>query len=126
MPSSRILVGDLAVPCREVHLTNGDSLRLYDTEGPPALPGGGLPPGRARWIAARAGDRTPTQLWYAKQGVVTEEMRFAAIREGCDPEKVRSEIARGRAILPANIRHPELEPMVIGKAFLCKVNANIG
>ncbi len=126
MTASRVLVGDLAVPCREIHLTNGESIRLYDTAGPAILPEGGLPPGRAQWIARRTGDRTPTQLWYARQGVVTEEMRFAAIREGCEAEKVRSEIARGRAILPANRCHPELEPMVIGKAFLCKVNANIG
>jgi phosphomethylpyrimidine synthase len=62
----------------------------------------------------------------ARRGEITEEMRFVAIREGVSPELVRDEIAAGRAILPANIRHPELEPMIIGRAFLVKINANIG
>ncbi|HEU4474762.1 MAG TPA: phosphomethylpyrimidine synthase ThiC, partial [Gemmatimonadales bacterium] len=67
-----------------------------------------------------------TQLRYARLGQVTPEMEFAAIREGVDPELVRSEVARGRAIIPANINHPELEPMVIGRRFHVKINANIG
>jgi phosphomethylpyrimidine synthase len=67
-----------------------------------------------------------TQMHHARRGVVTPEMEFVAIREGCEPEKVRSEIARGRAILPANINHPESEPMIIGRNFLVKINANIG
>jgi phosphomethylpyrimidine synthase len=67
-----------------------------------------------------------TQMHYARRGAVTPEMEFVAIREGCEPEKVRSEIARGRAILPANVNHPESEPMVIGRNFLVKINANIG
>ncbi|MEE1622058.1 phosphomethylpyrimidine synthase ThiC [Zafaria sp. Z1313] len=70
--------------------------------------------------------RRVTQMHYARAGLVTEEMRYAALREGCDPELVRSELAAGRAILPANVNHPESEPMVIGKAFLVKINANIG
>lgn len=61
-----------------------------------------------------------TQMYYAKKGVVTEEMAFAAAREGIDPEFVRSEVARGRAIIPANRRHLELEPTVIGRNFLVK------
>ena len=81
---------------------------------------------RASWLARRAGDATPTQLYYARQGVVTEEMCWVAERERVDPELVRAEIASGRAILPANIRHLELEPMVIGKRFKTKINANIG
>ena len=81
---------------------------------------------RAPWVARRSGDATPTQLWYARQGVVTEEMRFIADRERIDPESIRSEVALGRAIIPANIRHLELEPMVIGKKFKTKINANIG
>ena len=81
---------------------------------------------RAPWVARRTGDATPTQLFYARQGVVTEEMRFIADRERIDPESVRSEVALGRAIIPANIRHTELEPMVIGKKFKTKINANIG
>jgi phosphomethylpyrimidine synthase len=69
---------------------------------------------------------TPTQLHYARRGVVTPEMAFAAMREGVAVEVVREEIAAGRAILPANVNHPETEPMVIGRRFLVKVNANIG
>jgi phosphomethylpyrimidine synthase len=67
-----------------------------------------------------------TQMYYAKQGLITPEMEFVAIREHCDPEFVRKEIACGRAILPANINHPETEPMIIGRNFLVKINANIG
>ena len=63
---------------------------------------------------------------YARQGVITEEMRHVALREGLEPELVRSEVARGRMIIPANINHPELEPMGIGIAASCKINANIG
>jgi phosphomethylpyrimidine synthase len=74
----------------------------------------------------RRGRGPVTQMYYARRGNVTPEMEFVAIREGCEPEKVRSEIARGRAILPANINHPETEPMVIGRNFLVKINANIG
>ncbi|MFC8501362.1 phosphomethylpyrimidine synthase ThiC [Pedococcus sp. NPDC057267] len=70
--------------------------------------------------------RCVTQMHYARQGIVTPEMEFVALREDCDVELVRSEVAAGRAIIPANINHPESEPMVIGRAFLVKVNANIG
>jgi phosphomethylpyrimidine synthase len=116
----------------------------------------GLPPLRAEWIAARGGvEQVPrpyrpqttaarpelppsferpllrgtqpvTQLHYARRGIVTPEMEFIAVREGLDAEFVRSEVARGRAIIPANINHPELEPMIIGRNFLVKINANIG
>ncbi len=67
-----------------------------------------------------------TQMHYARRGIVTPEMAFVAIREGVEPEFVRGEIARGRAILPANVNHPESEPMIIGRNFLVKINANIG
>jgi phosphomethylpyrimidine synthase len=67
-----------------------------------------------------------TQMHYAKRGEITPEMDFVARREGMSPELVRSEVARGRAIIPANINHPELEPMIIGRAFKVKINANIG
>jgi phosphomethylpyrimidine synthase len=67
-----------------------------------------------------------TQMHYAKRGMITPEMDFIAVREGMDAEFVRSEVARGRAIIPANINHPELEPMIIGRAFHVKINANIG
>ncbi len=162
----RVLTGPLGTPVTRVHLTNGETFDCYSTSGPPAVPGEGLPPLRAGWIAAR-GDteeyagrepsllddgrsavrrgarraewpgeryvprralpgRTVTQLHLARRGVTTEEMRYAAQREGCDPELVRSEVAAGRAIIPANVNHPESEPMVIGRRFLVKVNANIG
>ncbi|RXJ00429.1 phosphomethylpyrimidine synthase ThiC [Anaerobacillus alkaliphilus] len=67
-----------------------------------------------------------TQMYYAKQGIVTPEMEFVAIRENMDPQFVREEIARGRAIIPNNINHPESEPMIIGRNFHVKINANIG
>ncbi|WP_088106097.1 phosphomethylpyrimidine synthase ThiC [Halalkalibacter urbisdiaboli] len=67
-----------------------------------------------------------TQLHYAKKGIITPEMEFIAIRENMDPEFVRSEVARGRAIIPSNINHPESEPMIIGRNFHVKINANIG
>ena len=111
----------------------------------------GLPELRRPWIAARGGEaRTDpvrknspglelqrprqvlrgrgnvTQMHYARKGVVTPEMEFVAIRENLPAEFVRSEVARGRAIIPANINHPESEPMAIGRGFLVKINANIG
>ncbi|MEV4777295.1 phosphomethylpyrimidine synthase ThiC [Microbacterium sp. LWH12-1.2] len=70
--------------------------------------------------------RTVTQMHYARHGVITPEMRFVAVREACDVELVRSEVAAGRAIIPVNVNHPESEPMIIGRAFLVKINANIG
>ncbi|MEN2738508.1 phosphomethylpyrimidine synthase ThiC [Microbacterium sp. X-17] len=70
--------------------------------------------------------RTITQMRYARDGVITPEMRFVALRENCDVELVRAEVAAGRAIIPNNVNHPESEPMIIGKAFLVKINANIG
>src|SRR5256885_4899629 len=70
--------------------------------------------------------RNDSQMHYARQGVITEEMAFVAGREKIEPELVRSEIARGRAIIPANIHHQSLEPMGIGVAFKCKINSNIG
>jgi phosphomethylpyrimidine synthase len=75
---------------------------------------------------ALRGRSTVTQLHYARLGEITPEMEFAALREGLPPELVRDEIARGRAIIPANINHPELEPMIIGRRFRVKINANIG
>lgn len=80
---------------------------------------------RTEWIARREGPIV-TQMHFARKGVVTEEMELVARREGLDPELVRSEVARGRMVIPANVRHPELEPMAIGIASRCKINANIG
>ena len=196
---------DLRVPMREVTLTNGEAIALYDTSGPYTEPTAdidvrrGLAPLRAGWIDARgdtesytgrspqplddgtkheaerltalrleaaALQRTPrrarsgsnvTQMHYARRGIVTPEMEYVAIRENgkrewmaeylsdsereqrlrgnpmgaqipriVTPEFVRDEVARGRAIIPANINHPEVEPMAIGRNFLVKINANIG
>ncbi|MEO3715387.1 phosphomethylpyrimidine synthase ThiC [Roseateles flavus] len=195
---------DLRVPLREIALTNGERISVYDPSGPYTDPGAaidvkkGLPTPRAAWVEAR-GDtqayegrplqliddglrdqeqqlrlrelsaglqRQPrrakaganvSQMHYARRGLITPEMEFVAIRENqrlewmreyeadaerqqrlagnpfgasipdvITPEFVRDEIARGRAIIPANINHPELEPMIIGRNFLVKVNANIG
>ncbi len=90
-------------------------------------PGGLAAPGSSqrRPLRAQPG-RTVTQLHYARRGEITPEMEFAAVREGVEAELIRTEIAAGRAILLANVNHPESEPMVIGRAFLVKVNANIG
>jgi phosphomethylpyrimidine synthase len=198
---------DLRVPVREVRLTSGETVSLYDTSGPYSDPDvpidvrRGLPGVRGSWIEDR-GDtesyegrarlaqddgarddsaervaslraeaaglqrrprralagRAVTQMHYARRGIVTPEMEFVALRENgrrewmadyladtarerrlagdpigaqippgpVTPEFVRQEVARGRAIIPANINHPELEPMAIGRNFLVKVNANIG
>jgi phosphomethylpyrimidine synthase len=78
-----------------------------------------------RPLRAKSG-RNVTQLHYARKGIITPEMEFIAIREGMSPEFVRDEVAAGRAIIPANINHPECEPMIIGRNFHVKINANIG
>jgi len=136
---------DLQVPFKEVHLASGEMpLRLYDTSGPQRDAPAGLPPLRSRWVEDRRDvhvkrredtgrtvlrantGRRVTQMHYARGGIITPEMEFAAIREGVTPEVVRGEIASGRAILPNNVNHPESEPMLIGSKFLVKVNANIG
>src|SRR5215212_1816426 len=86
-----------------------------------------MPPALAeRMRRALRGDGAVTQLHFARRGVITPEMEFIAVREGFDAEFVRSEVARGRAIIPSNINHPELEPMIIGRNFAVKINANIG
>ncbi len=76
--------------------------------------------------STRRGRGPVTQMHYARKGEVTAEMEFVALRENMDPEFIREEIAIGRAIIPANINHPEIEPMIIGRGFLVKINANIG
>lgn len=186
--SQKIYVSPLKVAMREVALSNGETVTLYDTSGPYTDPHimmewpNGLPSVRSAWIEARqdtepyAGNRHPTpealrrqprraksgkivtQMHYAKQGIITPEMEYVAIRENqqreiwcqryaqnAEREKrlkpqhsmmtqfkpitaefVRSEVASGRAIIPSNINHPESEPMIIGRNFLVKVNANIG
>src|SRR5262249_28815130 len=81
---------------------------------------------RKEWVAKRENDWIRTQMHYARQGIVTEEMHYVARRENLTPELVRSEVARGRMIIPANIHHTNLEPMCIGVASKCKINSNIG
>ncbi|MFI6847152.1 phosphomethylpyrimidine synthase ThiC [Kitasatospora sp. NBC_00085] len=168
---------DLRVPYREVVLTNGRTVPLYDTSGPYTDPSyepdvrRGLPALRDPWIRQRGdveeydgrearpeddgikhtsprggnlrnldavfpgrprrplrgrGGAAVTQLAYAKRGIVTPEMEFVALREGLAPEYVRAEVARGRAVIPVNVNHPEVEPAIIGTNFLVKINANIG
>jgi phosphomethylpyrimidine synthase len=91
-----------------------------------------VPKPRAEWItkrnehAAKTGDSNMSQMHFARQGLVTEEMAFIAHKEKIAPELVRSEVAKGTMIIPANINHPELEPMAIGVESRCKINANIG
>jgi phosphomethylpyrimidine synthase len=122
----RELAGGARVPFRRVNLSDGDHLDLYDTSGPYTDSAAvidlaaGLPhrPGVVR-------DRG-TQLQRARNGEITAEMAFIAEREGVRADLVRDEVARGRAVIPANHNHPESEPMIIGKAFGVKVNANIG
>jgi phosphomethylpyrimidine synthase len=187
---------DLAVPLREIELSNGEAFRVYDPSGPYTDDSAridvkrGLPPMRSSWATGRGGvepyegraikpednggvgekhladafevTRQPlrglpgapvTQLELARAGIVTDEMVYVAHRENIGrqqaakeaaarledgesfgaavppfvtPEFVRDEVARGRAIIPANINHPESEPMIIGRNFLTKINANIG
>ncbi|WP_227997370.1 phosphomethylpyrimidine synthase ThiC [Nocardia australiensis] len=124
-------VDDLRIPVRRVNLTNGDHFDVYDTSGPYTDDTAtidlevGLPKLRDGWTKP-ALDGPPTQLAWARQGTITPEMRFIAAREGLDAELVRDEVAAGRAVIPANHKHPELEPTIIGKKFLVKINANIG
>ncbi len=113
------------VPFRRINLTNGEHLDVYDTSGPYTDPDAridleaGLP---CRPVVRDRG----TQLQRARAGEITAEMAFIAEREGVPSELVRSEVAAGRAVIPANHNHPESEPMIIGKAFAVKINANIG
>src|ERR1700743_3401858 len=116
----------LRVPFRRVNLSTGDHFDLYDTSGPYTDPDAvidlksGLPP-RPGAVRARA-----TKLRGPRAAEITAEMAFIAAREEMPAELVRDEVARGRAVIPANHNHPEIEPMIIGKAFAVKVNAHIG
>jgi phosphomethylpyrimidine synthase len=132
------------VPMREITLGAGEpALRVYDTSGPRGTeprsacrPSAPVDPRARRRRAgpherphgnpARQTGAAVTQLHYARRGEVTPEMEFIALREGLPVDFVRSEVARRRAIIPSNINHPELEPMIIGRNFLVKINANIG
>ena len=138
---------DIRVPARHIAVhpsAREPGITVYDSSGPYTDPhtdidiARGLAALRAPWIEARgdverrgrivrARDGVAvTQLAYARAGVITPEMEFVALRESVAPEFVRAEVAAGRAIIPANINHPESEPMIIGRNFLVKINANIG
>ena len=132
----------IEVGMKEVDLQNEEKILLYDTAGVYAEENyqintsKGLPKIREKWIKERVNSDggNKTQLWYAKKGIITAEMEYVAARENqgqttgnlITPEIVREEIAAGRAILPSNPKHPEAEPMIIGRKFLVKINANIG
>ena len=155
-PNSRKVyknVYNLDIPYRAITISEASGgnkdFHVYDTTGPYTQPDyeidlkKGLPKTRNDWIKKRNDsyntlkkfENNKTQLAYAKSGIITKEMEYVAARENSysdiegleiTPEFVRSEIEAGRAIIPSNINHPELEPMIIGKNFLTKVNANIG
>lgn len=132
---------NLRVPVRRINLTDGTHFDAFDTSGiyteenPELNLKEGLAKTRDSWpkapaVPAVAGSeeapKVKTQLAWARAGIVTPEMAFIAARENVDPEVVREEVAAGRAVIPANHKHPETEPMIIGKRFATKINANIG
>ncbi|MCA0443963.1 phosphomethylpyrimidine synthase ThiC [Corynebacterium amycolatum] len=132
---------NLRIPVRRINLTDGTHFDAYDTSGiyteenPELNLKEGLAKTRDSWpkapaVPAVAGSedapKVKTQLAWARAGIVTPEMAFIAARENVDPEVVREEVAAGRAVIPANHKHPETEPMIIGKRFATKINANIG
>jgi len=112
-------------PLRRSWVLERGDVDEYSGSAPESAADGAFPGLARRPLRAKPG-RAVTQLRYARDGVVTPEMEFIAVREGLSPEFVRDEVARGRAIIPANVNHPESEPMIIGRNFLVKVNANIG
>src|SRR3569623_250768 len=121
--------GGLRVPVRRIALSGGEpSFDVYDTSGPQGCdPQQGLPKLRAPWIEARLREGgNQSQMHFARRGIITPEMRFVAMRESVTPEFVRDELARGRALLPANNNQPESEPLINGSQFLVKITANIG
>lgn len=112
----------------DVEAYEGRAVRPEDNGGRSGSAAADAPefPGlKRRPLRAKAGANV-TQMHYARKGIITPEMEYIAIREQVEAEFVRSEVARGRAIIPSNINHPESEPMIIGRNFLVKVNANIG
>ncbi len=139
-------IHDIKVGMREVSLAGDNTITLYDTTGSYTNSDYevdievGLPKLRSQWIERRFKEYGghKTQLWFARQGIITEEMEYVAIRENqglsekvlgenmITPEMVLTEVAEGRAIIPSSIKHPECEPMIIGSKFLVKINSNIG
>ena len=81
---------------------------------------------RKEWCQKRQNDATPTQMYYAKKGIITEEMEYVAKIEKLQATQIRDLVASGKLIIPSNINHHHLIPMAIGRAVTCKINANIG
>ena len=145
---------ELRVPYRQVELSDGSTFPVYDCSGPftetdyNVVLTEGISSPRESWVARnpdlkqeerilplpgsfqrstrKSASGRATQMYFARKGEITPEMEFVAMRENVDPQFVMEEVARGRAIIPANINHVELEPMAIGRNFLVKINANIG
>ncbi|MFI3320782.1 MAG: phosphomethylpyrimidine synthase ThiC [Rikenellaceae bacterium] len=129
---------DVEVGMREMDLQTGEKILLYDTTGAYSEEGyqldaeRGVTKVRDKWALKPEDGKFHTQLWYARQGIITPEMEYVAIRESqgakttITPEFVRQAVAEGRAIIPSNRRHVECEPMIIGRDFFVKINANIG
>ncbi|MGR0118655.1 phosphomethylpyrimidine synthase ThiC [Bacillus halotolerans] len=109
----------------DVEEYNGRAVKPEDNGYKKANPNVSYPGLKRKPLRAKTGQNV-TQMHYAKKGIITPEMEFIAIREHVSPEFVRDEVASGRAIIPANINHPESEPMIIGRNFHVKINANIG
>lgn len=132
-PAQRVKVGEGLPRIRsgwiqergDVEEYEGRPVKAEDNGYAAGLAAAEVPGLRHKPFRAKPG-RNVSQMHYAKKGIITPEMEFIAIREQVDPEFVRSEVAAGRAIIPANINHPECEPMIIGRNFLVKINANIG
>ena len=136
-----LLTPTVTIENGEKKISENDPVYVYDTSGPYSDPNiqidleKGLPKTRATWMKDRKVYQT--QMYFAKKGIITPEMEYVAIRENmnCEalgiktnitPEFVREEVAAGRAVIPANLNHPEAEPMIIGTKFLVKINTNIG
>ncbi|MCY8204892.1 MULTISPECIES: phosphomethylpyrimidine synthase ThiC [unclassified Bacillus (in: firmicutes)] len=109
----------------DVEEYEGRAVKPEDNGYKKANPNASYPGLKRKPLRAKAGQNV-TQMHYAKKGIITPEMEFIAIREHVSPEFVRDEVASGRAIIPSNINHPESEPMIIGRNFHVKINANIG
>ncbi|EKU48576.1 phosphomethylpyrimidine synthase ThiC [Staphylococcus massiliensis] len=119
---------------REQWINDRDDIEMYEGRKVQSLDNGFKKEGHDKFVETpfeyqpkRAkSEQNVTQMHYAKQGIITKEMKFIAARENMSAEYVRDEVARGRAIIPNNVNHPESEPMIIGKNFQVKINANIG
>ncbi|MEI6665282.1 MAG: phosphomethylpyrimidine synthase ThiC, partial [Chloroflexota bacterium] len=131
-PDVRIDIRAGLQPLREAWIRERGDVEEYEGRVATILDDGGeravleVFPGTARKPLRATVGSNVTQLHYARQGIITPEMEFIAIRENVSPEFVRDEVAVGRAIIPSNVNHPESEPMIIGRNFLVKINANIG